>query len=143
MNIFSFFNIGRKAALFARALFSTSTFAQKTCMDVEKITVNENVTTIITASEPIQLVDISTDKVAGANPLDNVVTVKPKQGGYKDGDVLAIVTVITERYRVQYSLVYTTHVDEAVSDKEVELIERNAFHNPAISMSTSVWSVMP
>ena len=111
MNIFKFFNIGRKAALFAAALFSTSTFAQKTCMDVEKITVNENVTTII--------------------------TVKPKQGGYKDGDVLAIVTVITERYRVQYSLVYTTHVDEAVSDKEVELIERNAFHNPAISMSTS------
>ena len=69
MNIFKFFNIGRKAALFAAALFSTSTFAQKTCMDVEKITVNENVTTIITASEPIQLVDISTDKVAGANPL--------------------------------------------------------------------------
>jgi conjugative transposon TraN protein len=137
MNIFNHFNIGRKAVALAAFLFTTSTFAQKTCMDVEKVTVNENVTTVITASEPIQVVDISTDKVAGANPLENVVTVKPKQGGYKDGDVLAIVTVITERYRVQYSLVYTTHIDEAVSDKEVELIERNAFHNPAISMSTT------
>ena len=103
MNIFNYFNIGRKAVALAAFLFTTSTFAQKTCMDVEKVTVNENVTTVITASEPIQVVDISTDKVAGANPLENVVTVKPKQGGYKDGEVLAIVTVITERYRVQYS----------------------------------------
>ena len=97
MNIFKFFNIGRNTVALLAFLFTTSTFAQKICMDVEKVTVNENVTTVITASEPIQFVDISTDKVAGANPLDNVVTVKPKQGGYKDGDVLAIVTVITER----------------------------------------------
>ena len=50
---------------------------------------------------------------------------------------MGIVTIITERYRVQYALVYTSKLQEAVTDKEVELIERNAFHNPEVSMSTT------
>ena len=42
MNIFNYFNIGRKAVALAAFLFTTSTFAQKTCMDVEKVTVNRS-----------------------------------------------------------------------------------------------------
>lgn len=115
----------------------TVAYAQKTYSDMEVLTVNENVSTIITASEPIRLVDISTDSVAGDKPLDNVIRIKPKSGNHSDGEVLGIVTIITERYRVQYALIYTRRLQEAVTDKEVELIERNAFHNPEVSMSTS------
>ena len=111
--------------------------AQKTYSDMEVLTVNENVSTIITASEPVRLVDISTDSVAGDRPLENVIRIKPKSGNHGDGEVLGIVTVITERYRVQYALVYTHRMQEAVTDKEVELVERNAFHNPEVSMSTT------
>uniref|UniRef100_A0AB33IWA8 Conjugative transposon protein TraN n=1 Tax=Prevotella sp. GTC17254 TaxID=3236794 RepID=A0AB33IWA8_9BACT len=114
-----------------------SAHAQKTYSDMEILTVNENVSTIITASEPIRFVDISTDSVAGDKPLDNVIRIKPKTGNHSDGDVLGIVTIITERYRVQYALIYTHRLQEAVTDKEVELVERNAFHNPEISMSTT------
>ena len=110
--------------------------AQKTFTDMEQLTVNEKVTTVITASEPIRLVDMSTDTIAGDKPLENVVRLKPKKGEHKDGEMLGIVTIITERYRVQYALIYTSKPEEAVSDKEVELTERYAFHNPAVSMST-------
>lgn len=110
--------------------------AQKSFYDMEQLTVNENVSTIITASEPIRLVDISTDSVVGDRPLDNVIRLKPKTANHRDGEVMGIVTIITERYRVQYALVYTSRMEEAVSDKEVELVERNAFHNPEVSMST-------
>ena len=75
--------------------------AQKTYSDMEALTVNENVSTIITASEPIRLVDISTDSVAGDNPLNNVIRIKPKSGNHSDGELLGIVTIITERYRVR------------------------------------------
>ena len=108
--------------------------AQKTYSDMEALTVNENVSTIITASEPIRLVDISTDSVAGDNPLNNVIRIKPKSGNHSDGELLGIVTIITERYRVQYALIYTHRLQEAVTDKEVELVERNAFHNPEVSI---------
>ena len=111
--------------------------AQKSYYNMEQLTVNENVSTIITASEPIKLVDISTDSVVGDKPLDNVIRLKPKTGNHNDGDVLGIVTIITERYRVQYAMIYTSKLQEAVSDKEVELVERNAFHNPEVSMSTT------
>lgn len=111
--------------------------AQNTYEDMEQLTVNEQVTTVITASEPIRFVDISTDKVAGDQPINNVIRLKPKETGHEDGEVLAIVTIVTERYRTQYALLYTTRLEEAVTDKEILPVERNAYHNPAVSMSTA------
>jgi len=113
----------------------SSVHAQNTFIDMELLTVNENVTTVITASEPIRFVDISTDKVAGDQPIENTIRLKPKESA-EDGDLMGIVTIITERYRTQYGLVYTTRLQEAVSDKEISFEERNAYHNPAVSMST-------
>lgn len=112
--------------------------AQQTYEEMEHLTVNEQVTTVITASEPIRFVDISTDKIAGDQPINNTVRLKPKEAGHEDGEVLAIVTIVTERYRTQYALLYTTRLTEAVTDKEVELSERTAYHNPAVSMPTEM-----
>ena len=82
--------------------------AQETASGLELLTVNDQVTTVITATEPIRFVDISTGKVAGDQPLSNTLRLKPKEGAdvNADGDILAVVTVITERYRVQYGLIY-------------------------------------
>ena len=110
--------------------------AQTTYEEMELLTVNEQVTTVITATEPIRFVDISTDKVAGDQPISNTIRLKPKEAGHADGDVLAIVTIVTERYRVQYALIYTTRFQEAVTDKEVQMVEQQPFHNPAVSLST-------
>lgn len=142
MNILKFHNMNSKyfsrlGAFFVSALLGVCpAFGQQTYYEMEQLTVNENVTTVITAPEPIRLVDISTDKVVGDKPIENVIRLKPKEGDHQDGEVIAIVTVVTERFRSQYALVYTTRLEEAVSDKEVLLSERNAFHNPAVSMST-------
>lgn len=115
-----------------------SASAQKTSEEMQLLTVNENVTTVITASEPVRLVDISTDKVAGDQPINNTIRLKPKEGVEvnKDGDILAIVTIVTELYRTQYALIYTSRLNEAVTDKTIELDERIAYTNPAVSMST-------
>ena len=110
--------------------------AKTTYEEMELLTVNEQVTTVITATEPIRFVDISTDKVAGDQPISNTIRLKPKEAGHADGDVLAIVTIVTERYRVQYALIYTTRLQEAVTDKEVQMEEQQPFHNPAVSLST-------
>ena len=112
--------------------------AQNTPRELELLTVNDQVTTVITASEPVRFVDISTDKVAGDQPLSNTVRLKPKYGSdvNADGDILAVVTIITERYRVQYALIYTTRLQEAVTEKSVLLSEITPYNNPAVSMST-------
>ena len=133
-------NLKRTITVFflASGLFtSRDALAQRTYEEMEQLTVNEQVTTVITASEPIRFVDISTDKIAGDQPLDNIIRLKPKEAGHEDGEVLAIVTIVTERYRTQYALLYTTRVQEAVTDKEIQLQERDSYNNPAISMSTA------
>ena len=115
----------------------TDLHAQQTYEEMVRLTVNEQVTTVITASEPVLFVDISTDKVAGDQPMKNTIRLKPKDAGHADGEVLGIVTVVTERYRTQYALLYTTRLQEAVADKEITVAERHAYNNPAVSMSTS------
>lgn len=130
-------NIKQKIAALAWGLLTVCpAFAQQTYEEMEQITVNEQVTTVITASEPIRFVDISTEKVAGDQPINNTIWLKPKEGGHEDGEVLAIVTIVTERYRTQYALLYTTRMKEAVSDKEIQLMERQAYRNPAVSLSS-------
>ena len=130
-------NVTKKiCALLMGVLTVCGANAQTTYEEMELLTVNEQVTTVITATEPIRFVDISTDKVAGDQPISNTIRLKPKDAGHADGDILAIVTIVTERYRVQYALVYTTRLQEAVTDKEVQIEEQQPFHNPAVSLST-------
>lgn len=133
MNSFNFF---RLCAFLICAIFSMAGKSQNTFQELEQLTVNENVTTVITSSEPIRLVDISTEKVTGDKPIENTIRLKPIEGSHDDGEILAIVTIVTERYRTQYALIYTTRREEAVSDKEILPEECLAYHNPAVSMST-------
>jgi hypothetical protein len=118
------------------ALTVLPSMAQQTYEEMEQLTVNEQVTTVITASEPIRFVDISTDLVVGDQPIKNTIRLKPKEGAHADGEVLAIVTIVTERYRTQYALLYTTRMQEAVTDKQIQPEERIAFNNPSVSLST-------
>ena len=127
----------RKLILTLFSAVAMNVSAQQTYQEMGQLTVNENVTTIVTASEPVRLVDISTDKVAGDKPINNTVRLKPKEGGHKDGDILGIVTIVTERYRTQYALIYTTRIEEAVTDKEIAYDERSDYNNPAVAMSTA------
>ena len=123
-------------ALLMCAVSALPVMAQQTYEEMEQLTVNEQVTTVITASEPIRFVDISTDMVVGDQPISNTIRLKPKEGAHADGEVLAIVTIVTERYRTQYALLYTTRLQEAVTDKQIQQEEKIAYNNPAVSMST-------
>lgn len=128
----------KKIGVLLCAMSATPIMAQQTYEELEQLTVNENVTTVITASEPIRFVDISTDHVVGDQPINNTIRLKPKEGAdvHEDGDIIAIVTVVTERYRSQYALIYTTRLTEAVTDKQIQPEERITFHNPSVTMST-------
>ena len=130
--------IKRIGALAICALAALPSLAQQTYQEMEQLTINENVTTVITASEPVRFVDISTDAVVGDQPLNNTIRLKPKEGAdvHADGDILAIVTIVTERYRTQYALIYTTRLQEAVTDKQIQPYEKIPYHNPSVSMST-------
>ena len=80
--------IKKFCALAVCALASLPSMAQQTYLEMEQLTINENVTTVITASEPVRFVDISTDAVVGDQPINNTIRLKPKEGAtvHADGD---------------------------------------------------------
>ena len=67
------------------ALSSLHAFAQQTYEELEQLTVNEQVTTVITASEPILFVDMSTDTVVGDQPIPYTIRLKPTETGLEVG----------------------------------------------------------
>ena len=98
--------------------------AQRTLEGMQLLTVNENVTTVITASEPVRFVDISTAKVVGDQPINNTIRLKPKEGVdvNRDGDILGVVTIVTERYRTQYGLIYTERSEKYQTSAQLRRI---------------------
>lgn len=119
----------------AGLLYGCRLCAQQTYMELELLTVNKDITTMVTSPEPIRFVDISTDNVVGDQPMDNVIRLKPrKDEEHADGEIMGVVTIVTERFRTQYGLVYTTCPEEAVSDKTIVGQEQIPFNNPAVSM---------
>ena len=67
------------AAIICILSATTTITAQRTMDGMQLLTVNENVTTVITASEPVRFVDISTEKVAGDQPINNTIRLKPRK----------------------------------------------------------------
>lgn len=100
------------------------------------IFVNEDVTTHIIMPEPIKLVDISTQKIAGNQCADNIVRIKPVEKMFEH-ELIGTVTVIGERNMVQYDIVYTLQPFHAYSVYKVSNIELNRYSNPGISMTES------
>ncbi|WP_181308812.1 conjugative transposon protein TraN [Rufibacter sp. XAAS-G3-1] len=98
--------------------------------NVKVIYVNELVTTHIVSPEPIKYVDISTDDIAGDIPVDNIFRIKPKKANPKTG----MVTIVGERFMVQYKLLYT---ESATANYEVRIdpTQVDEFLNPSVSMS--------
>ena len=71
--------IKKLTAVLLIGIVTMPVMAQKTMDDMQYLTINENVTTVITASEPVRFVDISTAKVVGDQPINNTIRLKPKE----------------------------------------------------------------
>lgn len=103
-------------------------FAQK--QPLQEVFVNETISTHFVSPEPIKYVDISTDEVAGDIPVDNIFRIKPKKANPK----LGIVTIVGERFMVQYKLTYAP-ASMASSEVRIDPTRVDEYLNPEVSMS--------
>jgi conjugative transposon TraN protein len=94
------------------------------------IYVNECISTHIVSPGPIKYVDISTDDVAGDIPVDNIFRIKPK----KTNPRLGVVTIVGERYLVQYKLTYAP-IAMASTEVRIDPTQVDEYLNPEVSMS--------
>ncbi|RDV11893.1 conjugative transposon protein TraN [Pontibacter diazotrophicus] len=111
-------------------LLSVLAFGQK--KDPQTIYIHQDISTHFVSPEPIQYVDISTDDVAGDIPVANILRVKPKNGK----PALGVVTIVGERFMVQYKLSYAQTSGGAQSEVRIDPAQVDEFINPAVAMST-------
>jgi conjugative transposon TraN protein len=100
------------------------------------VKVNKDVSTHFILSEPISFADISTEKVAGDLPKDNIFRIKPKKKGSEQDPFQGIVTIVAEKYMVQYEMHYTSAKD---AHKLVTLTssQGTALKDNEVTLSTS------
>ena len=103
-------------------------------MGKQTLFVNEEVTTHVIMPEPIKLVDISTQKIAGNQCADNIVRIKPVEKMFEH-ELIGTITVIGERNMVQYDVVYTRLPNYAYSVYKVSNAELDRYTNPGVSMT--------
>jgi len=115
-------------AMITLLAISLPSFSQKAAP--QEVFVNETISTHFVSPEPIRYVDISTDDVAGDIPVDNIFRIKPKKGNPK----LGIVTIVGERYMVQYKLTYVP-ATMASSEIRIDPTQVDEYLNPEVSMS--------
>ncbi|MDR2126806.1 MAG: conjugative transposon protein TraN [Prevotellaceae bacterium] len=142
----------KKLLIFNLLLVSISClYAQKfnKSGDMKIIKVNQEISSHITIGEPIEYVDISTDRIVGDLPVKNILRIKPVKNDtvkYKDGDTLALVTIVGERYKIQFNCVYTSSRSAATSNVDVKTDEMASYVNvnvdmPAAQMRKLAWHI--
>ncbi len=120
-------------------LSSVDTFAQ---MEVQEagvnkenlpvIYVNKDVSTHFVSPEKIEYVDVSIPDIAGDIPLPNTLRVKPTKEGAS-----GVLTITTERFMVQYLLVYTEDLSKVYSRYNIPYSDVKSYLNPESDMTQS------
>ncbi|TFH96825.1 conjugative transposon protein TraN [Porphyromonas levii] len=120
-------------------LSSVDTFAQ---MEVQEagvnkenlavIYVNKGVSTHFVSPEKIEYVDVSIPDIAGDIPLPNTLRVKPTKEGAS-----GVLTITTERFMVQYLLVYTEDLSKVYSRYNIPYSDVKSYLNPESDMTQS------
>jgi len=134
----------KKILIFSILLaIASSLFAQKfnQSREFKVIRVNEEISSHIVVGEPIEYVDISTKNIVGDIPIKNILRIKPAEmdstDTFKDGDTLAMLTVVSERYKIQFNCVYTADRNLATSNVDLKTDEMASYINENVDMPQS------
>ena len=94
------------------------------------IYVNKDISTHFVSPEKIEYVDISVPDIAGDIPLPNAVRVKPIKEGAS-----GVLTITSERYMVQYLLMYTDDLSKVYSRYNIPYTDVKSYLSPESDMT--------
>ncbi|GHT53635.1 conjugative transposon protein TraN [Bacteroidia bacterium] len=124
------------------AVYSLVTFAQISTDDIifagdkkeqlKIVYINKDVSTHFITMEGIQYVDISVEDIVGDIPTENTLRVKPVKENAN-----GVITIVTERFLVQYMLVYTDDYTKAYTRFNIPYEDLRSYLNPETTLTKS------
>jgi len=100
--------------------------------ELKVLYVNKDVSTHFITMEDVKYVDISTADIVGDIPTPNTLRIKPTKEGAN-----GIITIITERYLVQYKLIYTTDIAKTFTRYNIPYSDIRSYMNPETNLTKS------
>lgn len=100
--------------------------------ELKVLYINKDVSTHFLAMEDIKYVDISIDKIVGDIPTGNTLRVKPIEEGAS-----GVITIVTERFLVQYMLVYTSDISKVYTRFNIPYSDLRSYMNPETNLTKS------
>ena len=96
------------------------------------IYINKDITTHFVALEDITYTDLSSQDIVQDLPVPNVLRVKPIEEGAS-----GVLTIVSEKYFVQYMLIYTTDLKKVVSRYSIPYYDLKSFMNSERKLTKS------
>lgn len=106
------------------------TFAGENPEELKVIYINKDVSTHFVAMEDIKYVDISVSDIVGDIPTGNALRVKPTEEGAS-----GVITIVTERYFVQYMLVYSSDMSKAYTRFNIPYADLRSYMTPETNLT--------
>ena len=100
--------------------------------NLKVIYINKEVSTHFVMMEDIEYVDISVPNIVGNQPNNNTLRVKPIEEGAN-----GVITIVTERYMVQYYLVYSSDMEKVFTRINVPYSDLRSYMNPETNLTKS------
>ena len=80
--------------------------------------------------EDIKYVDISVNDIVGDIPTGNSLRIKPTKEGAS-----GVITIVTERFFVQYMLVYSSDLAKAYTRFNIPYADLRSYMNPEVNLT--------
>lgn len=125
-------------AISVLSIISNYSFAQTTTVvdDIKVVYINKDVTVHFRSPEPINYIDISTNNLIGDIPIDNIAKVKcVADSTFKEGNVLAVVSIAGDSYLAQYKIVYSESESHQATDIEIDQYDMHSLQFPSITLT--------
>lgn len=106
------------------------TFAGENPEELKVVYINQDVSTHFVAMEDIKYVDISVSDIVGDIPTGNALRVKPIKEGAS-----GVITIVTERYFVQYMLVYSSDMSKAYTRFNIPYADLRSYMTPETNLT--------
>lgn len=128
--LLSCFVNGQSIPLESESTINNYQLAGDNSEELKIVYVHKDVSTLFVAMEDVKFVDISIADIAGDIPTNNTLRVKPKKEGAS-----GVLTIMTERYLVQYMLVYTSDMSKAYTRLNIPYSDLRSYLNPESSLT--------
>lgn len=98
--------------------------------ELKVIYINKDISTHFIAMEDIKYVDISVNDIVGDIPTGNSLRIKPTKEGAS-----GVITIVTERFFVQYMLVYSSDLAKAYTRFNIPYADLRSYMNPEVNLT--------